>query len=77
MAIHVSSTTFSQEVRTLAKGEKSGEPIGLKVSNLAHEKNEAKKNLNSAILESTINLTAADSPQALVLKTRLKALMKH
>lgn len=73
MVIHA-STTFSQEVRALAKGEKSGEPIGPKVSSLAHEKNEAKKNLNSAILESTINLTAADSPQALVLKTALEGI---
>jgi len=74
MAIHVSTTTFSQEVRTLAKSEKSGRSIGPEVSKLAHEKNEAKKNLNATILESTISLTAADSPQALVLKTALEGI---
>jgi len=74
MAIQVSTTTFSQEVRTLAKGEKSGEPMGSKVSDLAHTRNEAKKNFNAAILESTVSLTAADSPQALVLKTALEGI---
>ena len=71
-----SSTTFSQQVQTLAKADdkKSNGPMGLAVSELAHAKHTAKKELNAAILESTINISAADSPQALVLKTALEGI---
>ncbi|MFT6625030.1 MAG: hypothetical protein ACJAZI_001113 [Cycloclasticus sp.] len=71
-----SSTTFSQQVQTLAKADdkKANGPMGLAVSELAHTKNTAKKELNAAILESTINISAADSPQALVLKTALEGI---
>ena len=69
------STPFNQQVQNLAKNKSddknSDGPMGQTVSALAHEKNLAKKTLNSAILESTIRLSAADSPQALVLKTAL------
>ncbi|MEW4982888.1 MAG: DUF5610 domain-containing protein [Cycloclasticus sp.] len=67
------SIPFNQQVQNLAKSndKKADGPMGQEVSALAHEKNLAKKSLNSAILESTISLSAADSPQALVLKTAL------
>lgn len=77
MAIPIQATasTFSQDVRTLAKGDNKKEaPIGPEVSDLAHQKNAAKKMLNAAILESTISISAADSPQALVLKTALEGI---
>jgi hypothetical protein len=67
---------FSQQVKSLAKSDDkhSNGPMGQTVSTLAHEKNVAKKELNSAILESTISLSANDSPQALVLKTALEGI---
>lgn len=76
MPIPIQNTTFSQDVRTLAKSDTKKEdgPIGPEVSKLAHDKNAAKKQLNASILESTISITAADSPQALVLKTALEGI---
>lgn len=67
---------FSESVRALAKApdKKENGPIGPEVSALAHEKNAAKKALNASILESTINVTAADSPLSLVLKTALEGI---
>jgi len=78
MGIHVSavetSTTFNQQVQSLAKSDekKDAGPMGHEVSDLAHAKNLAKKSLNSAIIESTINVSVTDSPQALVLRTALE-----
>lgn len=80
MAIHVSavetSTVFNQQVQTLAKSEtkKQDGPMGREVSDLAHAKNAARKELNSAIIESTVSVSVADSPQALVLKTALEGI---
>ena len=80
MAIHVSavetSTVFNQQVQTLAKSEtkKQDGPMGHEVSDLAHTKNAARKELNSAIIESTLSVGVADSPQALVLKTALEGI---
>ncbi|NQZ53075.1 MAG: DUF5610 domain-containing protein [Piscirickettsiaceae bacterium] len=69
---------FSQSVRSLAKADdkKESGPIGPEVSELAHAKNAAKKQLNAAILESTINanLTAGNDSQSLVLKTALEGI---
>ena len=77
---------FSQNVKALAKsdnnlakteGEKDNGHIGIgvEVSELAHAKNLAKKELNAAILESAINVSAASgSPQALVLKAALEGI---
>jgi len=80
MAIHVSavetSTTFNQQVQTLAKSDAKKEtgPMGHEVSDLAHAKNLAKKELNSAIIESTVSLSSIDSPQGLVLKAALEGI---
>ncbi|PCI21763.1 MAG: hypothetical protein COB62_02570 [Piscirickettsiaceae bacterium] len=70
------ANTFRDDVHNLAKSEtkKVDGSIGPKVSELAHYKNLAKKQLNSSILESTINLSTANSPQALVLKTALEGI---
>ncbi|MBL4743708.1 MAG: DUF5610 domain-containing protein [Cycloclasticus sp.] len=67
---------FGQQVQILAKSEdkKSDEPFGQTVSGLAHDKDVAKRQLNAAILESTISVTAADSPNALVLKAALEGI---
>jgi len=68
---------FNQSVKELAKtdNKKENSPIGPKVSELAHAKNTAKKELNAAILESAINVNAASgSPQALVLKAALEGI---
>jgi len=70
--------SFSQSVRSLAKADdkKENGPIGPQVSELAQAKNAAKKQLNAAILESTINvnLTAGNDSQSLVLKTALEGI---
>ncbi|NOQ94908.1 MAG: hypothetical protein GQ547_09785 [Methylophaga sp.] len=77
---------FSPNVRELAQADrkpaKTGDEkdngrvgIGPEVSALAHARNTAKKELNAAILESTINANAASgSPQALVLKAALEGI---
>jgi len=65
--------TFNQQVQTLAKStdKSTNTPMGQEVSELAHAKNVAKKELNASILESVIESNIASSPQALVLKTAL------
>lgn len=70
------TATFSQQVQTLAKADdkKANGPMGQTVSDLAHAKNAAKKALNASILESTISVSIADSPQSLVLKTALEGI---
>mgnify|MGYP000311778522 CR=1 FL=1 len=68
---------FNESVKELAKADNKKEngPIGPKVSELAHARNTAKKELNAAILESAINVSAASgSPQALVLKAALEGI---
>lgn len=68
---------FGQQVQELAKSDdkKANEPFGQIVSDLAHAKNVAKKELNAAILESAINVSASSgSPQALVLKAALEGI---
>jgi len=73
------SNEFGQSVRSIAQHENRKENgpagIGLEVSSAAKAKNEAKAQLNSAILESAINVSAASgSPQALVLKAALEGI---
>ncbi|PCI66461.1 MAG: hypothetical protein COB26_11230 [Piscirickettsiaceae bacterium] len=70
------ANTFRDDVHNLAKTDtkKADGPIGPQVSELAQYKNLAKKQLNSSILESTINLSTGDSPQALVLKAALEGI---
>ena len=70
------SQAFSQQVKTVAKDDdkKSAGPQGQLISDLAHQKNAAKKQLNAAILESTINVSASGSPQSLVLKAALEGI---
>jgi len=68
---------FSHSVKELAKADdkKESGPIGVEVSELAKIKNAAKQTLNSAILESAINVSSASgSPQALVLKAALEGI---
>ncbi len=76
------SSNFGQKIQTLAKSDANkNEPFGKTVSEMAHTKHAeiptessaetSKKQLNAAILQSAVQLSAADSPQALVLKTAL------
>jgi len=83
-----SNVTFNQEVRTLAKapGKKANEPMGQEISALAHEKKiekapesiyvSQKKQLNAAIIESSLkyNQSIGDQPLSLVLKTALQGI---
>ncbi len=83
-----SNVTFNQEVRTLAKApdKKANEPMGQQVSALAHEKKtekapesiyvSQKKQLNAAIIESSLkyNQSIGDQPLSLVLKTALQGI---
>lgn len=69
--------SFGQNIRTLAQGDKNGaEPFGQKVSDLAHQRNQAKKALDASIVESTINIgvSSEDGSIALVLKTALEGI---
>lgn len=80
--------TYSQDVRSLTKAsEKSdSKPVGQQVSELAQEKNinptqdsifvSSKKQLNAAIIESSLkyNTTVGDQPLSLVLKTALQGI---
>jgi len=70
------STAFNQQVQTLAKSDAKKEtgPMGHEVSDLAHAKNLARKELNSAIMESTVSLSSTESPQGLVLKAALEGI---
>lgn len=82
------NTTFSQDVRSLAKAQdkKENGPMGQQVSDLAHEKKigevqepisvSNKKMLNAAIIESTLkfNNTVGDKPLSLLLKTALQGI---
>ena len=79
------NATFSQDVRSLAKAQdkKENGPMGQQVSDLAHEKKigevqepiavSNKKQLNAAIIESTLKFsnTVGDQPLSLLLKTCL------
>lgn len=83
-----SGTTYSQDVRTLAKApdKKENTPMGQQVSELAHNKNaekvqepisvSQKKQLNAAIIESTLEFSNSigDKPLSLVLKTALQGI---
>ena len=71
----ISSGSFGQNIRTLAQGDKNGtEPFGQKVSDLAHQRNDAKKALNTSILASTIDLgiKSEGGSIALLLKAALE-----
>jgi len=82
------NTTFSQDVRSLAKApdKKENGPMGQKVSELAHDKKTAevpesirvsqKKQLNAAIIESSLKFSNSigDQPLSLVLKTALQGI---
>ena len=83
-----SNVTFNQDVRTLAKApdKKENGPMGQQVSELAHEKKtekapesiyvSQKKQLNAAIIESSLkyNQSIGDQPLSLVLKTALQGI---
>jgi hypothetical protein len=83
-----SNVTFNQDVRTLAKApdKKENGPMGQQVSDLAHEKKiekaqepiyvSQKKQLNAAIIESSLkyNKSIGDQPLSLVLKTALQGI---
>jgi hypothetical protein len=83
-----SNVTFNQDVRTLAKApdKKANGPMGQQVSDLAHEKKtekapesiyvSQKKQLNAAIIESSLkyNQSIGDQPLSLVLKTALQGI---
>ena len=80
--------TYSQDVRTLTKAldKKDNKPVGQQVSELAHDKKidqpqdsifvSSKKQLNAAIIESSLkyNTTVGDQPLSLVLKTALQGI---
>jgi len=82
------NTTFGQDVRTLAKSpnKKDSGPMGQKISELAHDKKIAeepesirvsqKKQLNAAIIESSLKFSNSigDQPLSLVLKTALQGI---
>ncbi|WP_019617108.1 DUF5610 domain-containing protein [Psychromonas ossibalaenae] len=82
------NSAFNQDVRALAKSEhkKESGPMGGQISELAHAKNAEKlqtpisvsnkKQLNAAILQSTLEFseTIADKPLSLVLKTALQGI---
>ncbi|MFQ3267040.1 MAG: hypothetical protein ACI9VO_001872 [Colwellia sp.] len=82
------NATFSQDVRTLAKAQdkKENGPVGQQVSELAHERKTAevqesiyvsnKKQLNAAIIESSLKFTKTigDQPLSLLLKTALQGI---
>ena len=82
------NATFSQDVRSLAKAQdkKENGPMGQQVSDLAHEKKigevqepiavSNKKQLNAAIIESTLKFsnTVGDQPLSLLLKTALQGI---
>ncbi|KGJ91554.1 DUF5610 domain-containing protein [Colwellia psychrerythraea] len=83
-----SNATFSQDVRSLAKvqDKKENGPIGQNISALAHEKKVGevqqsiavsnKKQLNAAIIESTLKFsnTVGDQPLSLLLRTALQGI---
>jgi len=83
-----SNVTFNQDVRTLAKApdKKENAPMGQQKSDLAHEKKtekaqepiyvSQKKQLNAAIIESSLkyNQSIGDQPLSLVLKTALQGI---
>ncbi|ASP48347.1 DUF5610 domain-containing protein [Cognaticolwellia beringensis] len=80
--------TYSQDVRSLAKAldKTDNKPMGQQVSDLAHDKKidqaqdsiflSNKKQLNAAIIESSLkfNTTIGDQPLSLVLKTALQGI---
>ena len=82
------NATFSQDVRSLAKAQdkKDNSPMGQQVSELAHQKKASdaqeptsvsqKKQLNAAIVESTLKFSnsISDNPMSLVLKTALQGI---
>ena len=75
--MEVPANKFSHDVREITKADNKNEnrPVGQQVSDLAHSRNEAKKALNAAILQSSIDVSSASSsPQALLLKTALEGI---
>lgn len=80
--------TYSQDVRSLTKASENSDskPVGQQVSELAQEKKinptqdsifvSSKKQLNAAIIESSLkyNTTIGDQPLSLVLKTALQGI---
>ncbi|MDH5552602.1 MAG: DUF5610 domain-containing protein [Nitrosomonas sp.] len=68
--------SFSQSVRSLAQADNKKEigPIGHQISEMAHTRNAERKQLDAPTSESTVNLNAANDPQALVLQTALEGI---
>ena len=77
MAIQL-STTFSQDVKTLAQADNKKEngPIGPQVSELAQAKNAVKAESNAKLLASALDVTVSvgNNQQALVLKTAIEGI---
>jgi hypothetical protein len=71
--MEIQTKQFSQQVNDLTKSvdKEANGPAGQTVSDLTQLRNNSKKQLNAAILQSTINVSASNSPQSLVLKTAL------
>ena len=72
--IDINTNTFSQNVRELAQADdkKANGPMGQKVSEMAHAKNE----MNAAILQSAVdvNINMGNDSLSLVLKTALEGI---
>ena len=82
------NASFSQDVRSLAKAQdkQDGSPIGSQISESSHDKKTGdvqesiavsqKKQLNAAIIESSLKFTntIADQPLSLLLKTALQGI---
>jgi len=68
--------SHNQAVQSLAQADNKKEtgPIGPQVSDLAHAKNIEKKQLNSSILEATINVNSRNDSLSLVLKSALEGI---
>lgn len=74
---NIQANQFSHDVRDITKADNKKEngPAGVQISELAQLKNDSKKALNSAILQSTINVSAASgSPQGLLFKAALEGI---
>lgn len=69
----IQANQFGQNVRDVSKPENKGK--GSEVSEAAHLRNNLKKSLNAAIIQSSIDVSSASSsPQGLVLKAALEGI---
>ena len=69
----IQANQFGHTVRDISKSENKGK--GAEVSGLAQVRNDAKKALNAAIIQSSIDVSStSSSPQGLLLKTALEGI---